>query len=203
MGSTVIKQIDIVDIVSRHVVLTKHGKNYFGLCPFHNEKTPSFSVIPEKSLFKCFGCGASGDAVDFIRKITGCDFKGALKHLGIESGYVPKEKIERIGYENKLLIDFKQWCVKADTVLADACLAIDLFLEGATEEELEIVGTLYHTKEKYDHWREVLSHGCDSDKFELYTKKKYLGDLFDKIILPGITERKEAELKRICQKYSI
>ena len=52
---------DIVDVVSRYVPLKRQGSNYFGLCPFHNEKSPSFSVAPGKQLFKCFGCGAGGD----------------------------------------------------------------------------------------------------------------------------------------------
>ena len=60
--------IDIVDVVSRHVVLKKAGRNYQGLCPFHPEKTPSFSVNREKNLFKCFGCGEAGDALSFFNE---------------------------------------------------------------------------------------------------------------------------------------
>ena len=57
---------DIIDIISKYVSLKKRGRNYFGLCPFHNEKTPSFSVNPEKQIFKCFGCGTGGSSIDFI-----------------------------------------------------------------------------------------------------------------------------------------
>ncbi len=57
---------DIVDVVSRHVDLKKRGRNFFGLCPFHTEKTPSFSVAPDKGIYHCFGCGNGGNAVNFI-----------------------------------------------------------------------------------------------------------------------------------------
>ena len=57
---------DIVDVVSQYVRLTKKGNSYFGLCPFHNEKTPSFSVTPGKQMYYCFGCGAGGIVFNFI-----------------------------------------------------------------------------------------------------------------------------------------
>lgn len=72
---------DIVDIVSRYVSLKKSGSNYFGLCPFHNEKTPSFSVAPDKQIFHCFGCGAGGGPIRFIMNIEGLDFPDAVRFL--------------------------------------------------------------------------------------------------------------------------
>ena len=57
---------DIVDIVSQYVHLQKRGSTYFGLCPFHNEKTPSFSVTPSKQMYYCFGCGAGGNVITFL-----------------------------------------------------------------------------------------------------------------------------------------
>ena len=57
---------DIVDIVSQYVNLKKKGANYFGLCPFHNEKSPSFSVSPGKQMYYCFGCGAGGNVITFV-----------------------------------------------------------------------------------------------------------------------------------------
>ena len=62
-------QMDIVDIVSEEVVLKKKGGNYWGLCPFHGEKTPSFCVNPERGIFKCFGGGVGGDGITFLMKI--------------------------------------------------------------------------------------------------------------------------------------
>ena len=61
---------DIVDIISQYVILKRSGRNFFGLCPFHKEKTPSFSVSPDKQIFHCFGCGAGGNVIHFISKIN-------------------------------------------------------------------------------------------------------------------------------------
>ena len=77
---------DIVSIVTEHVELKKAGRNYKGLCPFHSEKTPSFMVSPELQIFKCFGCGESGDAISFLQKHEGMDFPEALKYLADRAG---------------------------------------------------------------------------------------------------------------------
>ena len=74
-------QMDIVDIVSEEVVLKKKGSNYWGLCPFHGEKTPSFSVNAERGFFKCFGCGVGGDAITFLMKIHNWDYMQTIKYL--------------------------------------------------------------------------------------------------------------------------
>ena len=74
-------QIDIIDIISEEVVLKKKGKTYWGLCPFHGEKTPSFSVTPERGIFKCFGCGVGGDAIAFLMKLHNWDFNQTIKYL--------------------------------------------------------------------------------------------------------------------------
>ena len=72
---------DIVDVVSSYVELKKKGRNFFGLCPFHSEKTPSFSVNPERQIFKCFGCGAGGNSINFIMDLERMDFPGAIEAL--------------------------------------------------------------------------------------------------------------------------
>ena len=73
--------VDIVDLIGSYVSLIKRGRNYVGLCPFHNEKTPSFSVNPDGHYFKCFGCGKSGDAITFLQEYEGLDFNEAIKEL--------------------------------------------------------------------------------------------------------------------------
>ncbi len=79
-------QIDIVDVVSSVVPLKRAGSNYKGVCPFHNEKTPSFVVSEQKQIFTCFGCGASGDAIEFVIKYYGLDFSEAVEKLADENG---------------------------------------------------------------------------------------------------------------------
>lgn len=79
-------RLDIVDIVAETVKLTRKGNRYWGLCPFHAEKTPSFSVTPERNMFYCFGCHAGGDIFSFVMKRDGLDFKEALEMLAARAG---------------------------------------------------------------------------------------------------------------------
>ena len=77
---------DIVDIISQYVVLKRSGRNYFGLCPFHKEKSPSFSVSPDKQIFHCFGCGAGGNVFHFISKIENVNFIESMQILSDRVG---------------------------------------------------------------------------------------------------------------------
>ena len=81
---------DIVDVVSKTVELKKRGRNFFGLCPFHDEKTPSFSVAPDKGIYHCFGCGKGGNAVNFIIENEKLSFVEAIQQLGQQLG-IPVE----------------------------------------------------------------------------------------------------------------
>lgn len=72
---------DIVDVISKYVTLKRSGRNFFGLCPFHKEKSPSFAVSPDKQIFHCFGCGVGGNVIHFISKIEGLDFKDTMELL--------------------------------------------------------------------------------------------------------------------------
>jgi DNA primase len=77
---------NIVDVIGRHVPLKKTGSNYKGVCPFHNEKTPSFVVSDVKQIFTCFGCGATGDVIEFVQRYNNLDFPGAVEKLADEYG---------------------------------------------------------------------------------------------------------------------
>ena len=82
----VLANTDIVDVISAHVHLKKRGKDYVGLCPFHNEKTHSFTVVPGKNMYYCFGCGAGGSAVTFLMKYNNSTFTEALQELADRAG---------------------------------------------------------------------------------------------------------------------
>ncbi len=82
---------DIVDVVSRYVSLKKSGSNYFGLCPFHNEKSPSFSVSQDKQIFHCFGCGVGGGVLSFIMRAEGLEFHDAVSFLAKQNGMTVPE----------------------------------------------------------------------------------------------------------------
>lgn len=90
---------DIVDVVSQYVHLKRSGRNYFGLCPFHNEKSPSFAVSPDKQIFHCFGCGVGGNVIHFISKIEGINYRESIELLA-ERANITLPKLESIG-DNK------------------------------------------------------------------------------------------------------
>lgn len=92
---------DIVDIISQYVVLKRSGRNFFGLCPFHKEKSPSFSVSPDKQIFHCFGCGVGGNVFHFVSKIENLSFRETIEMLAERSGLeLPTLENEE---DNKLL----------------------------------------------------------------------------------------------------
>ena len=97
--------VNIVDVISRYVSLKKAGRNYMGLCPFHKEKTPSFSVHPVKQIYKCFGCGAGGNVFSFLMEHEHISFLDALKRLAEETGIELElqEKSPEVESENERL----------------------------------------------------------------------------------------------------
>ena len=99
--------LDIVDVISKYVVLKKAGHNYSGLCPFHNEKTPSFVVTPSRQIFKCFGCGEGGDVLAFLMKINNQNFKEVIEEqaaaLGIELPRASKDSLKYKEEKERLL----------------------------------------------------------------------------------------------------
>ena len=76
----------LADVVGRKVKLTRRGREFVGLCPFHNEKTPSFTLNEEKGFFHCFGCGAHGDAIGFVMRADGLSFPEAVERLAADAG---------------------------------------------------------------------------------------------------------------------
>ena len=101
---------EIVDVVGEFVQLKKRGVNYLGLCPFHNEKTPSFTVSPSKEIFKCFGCGKVGNAVNFVMEHEHLTYPEALKylarkyHIEVVEKELSREDIEKQNERESLLV---------------------------------------------------------------------------------------------------
>ena len=103
---------EITEVVSDFVTLRKRGVNYLGLCPFHNEKTPSFTVSPAKGIYKCFGCGKGGNAVNFIMEHEHLDYVGALKYLAkkyqidiIEQELSPEQEKQKNDRESMMIVN--------------------------------------------------------------------------------------------------
>ncbi len=98
-------KLDIVDIISEYIQLKQAGTNFKGLCPFHNEKTPSFMVSREKQIWHCFGCGEGGDAFSFVQKIDSLDFPEALKLLAQKAGVTLKKQDPKIASQKSKLLE--------------------------------------------------------------------------------------------------
>ena len=91
----VLNRVNIVEIISDQVSLSKNGRNYIGLCPFHHEKTPSFTVFAESGRYQCFGCGEKGDAITFLMKKENLSYPVAVKRLAERVGVtIPTEEMD-------------------------------------------------------------------------------------------------------------
>ncbi len=108
---------DIVAVVSKHVRLERKGNTWLGLCPFHQERTPSFNVIPNKAMYYCFGCQAGGDCFRFLMQLEGLSFVEAVKELAQAAGIVIPER-ELTPEERKALRQRAQWFDAMDEAAA-------------------------------------------------------------------------------------
>ncbi|MBF0709675.1 MULTISPECIES: DNA primase [unclassified Gemella] len=142
----VLENTDIVSLVSEYVKLEARGKNYIGLCPFHNEKTPSFSVSPEKKIAHCFGCGQGGNAINFLAQLESISFKQALiklaTRLGLEveeerktKAYNLDNRIDTMYYSSDLIADYYNY-ILLNTKEAEKALNY-LLNRGITKESIK------------------------------------------------------------------
>src|SRR6476469_6204207 len=120
-------RIDILDIVGEFVKLKKRGANYLGLCPFHNEKSPSFTVSPAKEIYKCFGCGKSGNSISFLMEHEKYSYVEALKWLAARYNIVIEEK--------EVSDEVKQQQQVADSLFIINNFARDFFVQQLNETE--------------------------------------------------------------------
>lgn len=167
--ATIVKQkTDIISVISEHVNLKKSGRNYKGLCPFHTEKTPSFVVSPELQIFKCFGCGESGDVFSFLQKYEGMDFYEALTTLAKKAGVVLKGNFSNIKGERNYLFEINHLIAKfyhyiltkhpagkyaLDYLLKERGLSLSTITEfnlGYSPEQSNIFNNFFFSKKKLD-----------------------------------------------------
>ena len=163
---------DIVDLIGEYVQLTKRGKNWFGLCPFHGESTPSFSVSEDKQLFHCFGCGASGNAITFVMDIENNPFTEAVSKLadraGIELGIdLNNSSADSRKLENQSMIEAHKLAANfyshllLNTVEGEKALQY-LEQRGFSREHIENYGIGWSLDD-----REVLSQLLQRKKFDM------------------------------------
>ena len=166
MTNDIVKQIkaawDIVDEIKRHVTLSKRGQNYVGLCPFHNEKTPSFYVSPAKQIFHCFGCGENGDVISFIMKHEHLSFKEVIiekanelqiPHQFSTDASVSNQMDEIREFLNQLQLKYSEWLTNNPSA-RDYCKE-----RQVTVEDIQTFGIGY--AEKISHQKAWAStHQC-------------------------------------------
>ena len=162
---------DIVDVISGYVKLQKKGANYFGLCPFHNEKSPSFSVSPGKQMYYCFGCGAGGNVLTFVMEYENYTFQEALQSLADRAGVtLPKMEYSKEAREqaefrarllevNKLAANYFYYQMKQP----QGKIAYEYFHDKRklTDETMLRFGLGYSNKTSYDLYRFLKEKGYD------------------------------------------
>ncbi len=167
-------RLNIVDIIGEKVILKKSGRNFKGLCPFHNEKTPSFMVSPDRQVFHCFGCGKGGSVIDFIMEYEHVEFPEALEELASRAGVTlstvksesPERKLKEELYEmNALASDFYQYLLVKHPLGEKALLYLKN--RGITDKSIKTFGIGYSPNS----WEAL---------YQFLKKKKYSDDLIEK-----------------------
>lgn len=153
-------RVDIESVISPYVNLRRRGKNLVGLCPFHNEKTPSFTVYPENDSFYCFGCGVGGDVITFVRRIENLDYLEAVKMLADRAGMaLPEDGFDdSMAKRRTAVLEANRAAAKffhAELMSERGREALDYFLgRGLTIETIRHFGLGYAP----DNWRALKNH---------------------------------------------
>ncbi len=185
-------QSDILDIISANVLLKKSGQNYKGLCPFHSEKTPSFTVSPEKQIYHCFGCGAGGNVFRFVMEMEDLPFLDVVRELaskcGVELPAFKPEQINAKSNERNMLLDINQ---KATNYFIHSLMSKDgkpardyLDSRGFNDEKLL---TDYRIGWALPGWKNTFNFLKNKDKFSK-----------DGILKAGLIKQKERAGENSC-----
>ncbi len=173
---------DIVDVISQYVVLKRSGRNFFGLCPFHKEKSPSFSVSPDKQIFHCFGCGVGGNVFHFISKIENISFIETLETLADKAG-VQLPVLESEG-------DSKLAALKSKVYEINKCTA-EFYHENLYKPTAKIAQE-YVKKRKLDNKTlQSFLIGYSGNFNELYNLLKEKGFSEEEILASGLVNRNQ------------
>ena len=177
----IINRNDVVSVVSQYVRLEKKGSNYWGLCPFHNEKTPSFSVTPTKQIFYCFGCHKGGNAIHFISGIENIGYYDAVRQLAERSGInLPEgndeEEIKKVRIK-KSIIEANTEAAKfyRDSLFNEPAALKYLFERGLSERIIRSFGLGYAPNKKNEHYNHLKSKDFTDfilQKSDLFIKDK-------------------------------
>lgn len=173
---------DIVEVISQYVHLKRKGRSFFGLCPFHNEKSPSFSVSPDKQIFHCFGCGVGGNAISFISKIEGIGFKESIEVLA-ERANIQLPTI----YNNS---DNKKEELKAKVYKVNA-FAADYYHKRLYQKESKIAQDYIKQRRINSETLESFKIGFSGNFDELYKALRKEGFADEEILESGLVNRND------------
>ena len=189
-------RLDIVDVVSKYVILRKSGGNYWGRCPFHNEKTPSFSVSPAKQIYKCFGCGEGGDVLSFLMKINNQSFHEVVKEQAEILGIELPQNFEK-AKDNKDIKEQIYTCMKDAAEFYKKTL-----LENKSSEAYKYISGREINDENIQTY--MLGFAPNSyDGLQQYLKGKYPEDILEKAGLIIKRENKPGYIDRFRNRITI
>ncbi len=189
-------RLDIVDVVSKYVILRKSGGNYWGRCPFHNEKTPSFSVSPAKQIYKCFGCGEGGDVLSFLMKINNQSFHEVVKEQAEILGIELPQSFEK-AKDNKDIKEQIYTCMKDAAEFYKKTL-----LENKSSEAYKYISGREINDENIQTY--MLGFAPNSyDGLQQYLKGKYPEDILEKAGLIIKRENKPGYIDRFRNRITI
>lgn len=190
------ERADIEDVVNDYVPLKKRGQNLWACCPFHHEKSPSFSVSPVKHFYKCFGCGKAGDTIQFIMDIEGIGFNEAIRHLANKYGIEVEE-------ETAPTPELVQAYNERESLYIALGFAKDFFVENLSTDEGKAVGLSYFKErgftpkiiEKFD-----LGYALDGWDYMLKAAKA-AGFKEDILLKAGLVLEKEGDASRLYDRF--
>jgi len=171
---------DIVDVVSQYVTLKRSGRNYFGLCPFHKEKSPSFSVSPDRQYFHCFGCHKGGDVFTFVSEVERISFKEALEMLA-ERAHIQLPADENPEFNRQQYLKDRMYKVNAETAI---------FYHERLYKPLAKIAQDYVKKRKLDNATlKAFKIGYSGEYNELYKHLKSQGFKDEEILATGLVNK--------------
>lgn len=173
---------DIVDVISQYVTLKRSGRNYFGICPFHREKSPSFSVSPDRQYFHCFGCHKGGDVFTFISEIEKLSFKETIEFLA-ERGHVTLPIEQDEGFNEKQYLKDRMYKVNLETTL---------FFHERLYQPLAKIAQNYVKERKLDNnTLKAFKIGYSGEYNELYKHLKSKGFKDNEILATGLVNKND------------
>ena len=190
------ERADIVEVVGDYVPLKKKGQNMWACCPFHGEKSPSFSVSPAKQIYKCFGCGKAGDPIQFVMDIEGVGFQEAIRHLAGRYGIEVEEDETRTPEQN-----LEQ--NERESLFIATNFAKDFFVKNLQTEEGRSIGLSYFKERGFSpHIIEKFDLGYALDGWDhLLKAAKSAGFEEDILLKAGLILQREGDASRVYDRF--